>query len=80
MSDIQLMNVETIIEKAGGVGKLAALLSVRHPTVCDWRRTGYVPGGRVIEISQKLNLDVTEVSKLITSATTRLHAVRSEAA
>lgn len=74
------MDVGTIITKAGGVGKLAALLDVRHPTVCDWKRTGFLPGGRVIEISQKLKLDVKEVSGLIKPAALRGKAAPARAA
>lgn len=62
------MNVQTIIQKAGGVGKLAALLGVSHPTVSDWKRTGFIPGGRIVQISKKLDVRVEDLSMLIKPA------------
>ena len=62
------MNVNTIIEKAGGVGKLASFLGISHPTVCDWKRTGFIPGGRLVQISQLLGLQVDALSALIKPA------------
>jgi DNA-binding transcriptional regulator YdaS (Cro superfamily) len=74
MSDTFAMNVQTIIERAGGVGKLAALLGVSHPTVSDWKRTGSIPGGRVVQISSALGLSVDEVIKLVPSPRSRTDA------
>ncbi len=68
MSDITAMDVQTIISKAGGVGKLAALLGVSHPTVSDWKRTGFIPGGRIVQISKKLDVKVEDLSALIKPA------------
>lgn len=68
MSYILVMNVQTIIQKAGGVGKLAALLGVSHPTVSDWKRTGFIPGGRIVQISRKLDVRVEDLSMLIKPA------------
>lgn len=65
ISDILIMNVQTIIQKAGGVGKLATLLGVSHPTVSEWKRTGFIPGGRLVQISRKLDVKVEELSALI---------------
>lgn len=68
MSDITVMNVQTIIQQAGGVGKLAAILGVSHPTVSDWKRTGFIPGGRIVQISKKLGFKVEDLSMLIKPA------------
>ena len=54
-----MMNTNPITEAitlAGGVGKLAALLGVKHPAVIRWRalwddgRTDAIPASRAIEI------------------------------
>ncbi len=59
------MDVDTLIMKAGGVGKLAAKLKLSHPTICDWKRTGFIPGSRAVQISTALDIEISEVSKLI---------------
>lgn len=65
MSDIDVMDVNALINTAGGVGKLAAKLSVSHATVCDWKRTGFVPGSRAAQISQIMGIPSEEVLSLI---------------
>lgn len=75
MSDISFMDVDTLIEKAGGVGKLAETLDVSHPTICDWKRTGFIPGSRAVQISNALKLKIEDVSKLIKPASTKKASV-----
>ena len=59
------MNVHTIIERGGGVSQFAAKLSVSHSTVCNWKRTGFVPGHRAVQISQALGLPLESVAALV---------------
>jgi hypothetical protein len=56
------MDVQTIIEKAGGVGKLASTLGVSHSTVCDWKRLGFIPSRRIMQISRTLGLPAETVA------------------
>ena len=59
------MSVESIIKDAGGVAKLAALVGVSHPVVSDWKRKGFFPGSRAVQISTILNLPLEEVARLV---------------
>lgn len=65
MSDNSGMDVQTLIDKAGSVPELAALAGVARTTVLDWKRTGYVPGNRVAQISKALDLPAEDVLKLV---------------
>lgn len=67
MSDSMGMDVQKLITNAGGVGKLAQRLGVKHSTVCDWKRTGWVPGNRVSQISKELGVSASEVLTLVRS-------------
>ena len=58
------MDVQTIIENAGGVGKLATLLGVQHPTVSGWKADGAIPASRLMQISGLLNLSIDEIKHL----------------
>jgi len=59
------MDVETLIKDAGGVGKLAAKLGVSHTSVCDWKRVGFIPSARIVQISAATAIPVEALSKLI---------------
>ena len=58
------MDIEALIEKAGGVGKLAGKLGVSHSAICDWKRAGAIPAGRAIQISRTLNVPVEKILEL----------------
>jgi hypothetical protein len=62
------MDIQTLIDKAGGVAQLARLLGCGRTTVLDWRRSGTIPGHRVRQVSEVLDLPITEVVKLVASA------------
>jgi DNA-binding transcriptional regulator YdaS (Cro superfamily) len=55
------MSVDEIIEKAGGVGKLAEILGVSHSSVCDWRRSERVPVQRAIAIHETLGIPLHKI-------------------
>ena len=59
------VDIETLIRKAGGVGKLATALNVSRPTVCGWKKTGFLPGARVVQISRALSVPIEDLSNLI---------------
>jgi DNA-binding transcriptional regulator YdaS (Cro superfamily) len=59
------MDIDTIIERAGGVSKLAAILGISHPTVSGWKQDGYVPGARVRQISDLLGIPFCEMYSLV---------------
>ena len=58
------MDVQTLIDRAGGLSALMTKLGVARTTVLDWKRTGYIPANRVAQISAKLNLPLADVVKL----------------
>lgn len=66
------MDVQTLVELAGGVGKLADRLGVRHPTICEWKRLGHIPGNRVVQVSRALDLPINEVSQLVRAPKPRI--------
>ena len=59
------MDVQTIIEKAGGTAKLATRLKVARTTVLDWRRLGFIPGNRVAQISAELEIEPEALLPLV---------------
>lgn len=63
-----ILDIDILITRAGGVGKLASALQVSHPTVCDWRKTGFIPGSRATQISETLRLPIEDVVRLIKPA------------
>lgn len=71
MKEVPAIDIETIIEKAGGVPRLMALLGVARTTVLDWRRTGFIPANRVGQISDALKLPLEVVQKLAQGPKTR---------
>ena len=59
------MDVQTLVDKAGGPAEFAEVAGVARTTVYDWIKAGFVPGNRVAEISAALRLPITEVLKLV---------------
>lgn len=57
--------VEALVERAGGVKRMALLLGVSHSSVIDWKHAGYIPGGRALQISQVLHIDPKRILKLV---------------
>ena len=56
------MTLDEIIEKAGGVGKLADIAKVDHSTIsAGWRRRGRVPIHRARLIGPALGIPLHEI-------------------
>lgn len=58
------MDIQTLIDKAGGERDFQVLCDVARTTVLDWKRSGHVPANRVAQISAALDLPIEEVIKL----------------
>jgi DNA-binding transcriptional regulator YdaS (Cro superfamily) len=65
------MDIQTLIDKAGGTQKLADLLGVSRPTVLDWKRAGFIPGNRVAQISAALSIPVVVLIALVAAPVSR---------
>lgn len=59
------MDVQALIDAAGGVGRFASALGVKHSTVCDWKRTGLLPGARVPQISRTFDIPAEKLMALV---------------
>ena len=59
------MTIQDLIDRAGGIGKLADRLGVARASVYDWRRAGRIPLSRAIAIELKFHLDMLEVLDLL---------------
>lgn len=55
------MTVDEIIERAGGVSKLGALIGVDHSTVSGWKREGRVPSERAILIHELMDIPLADI-------------------
>ena len=64
MSYNRRMDVNTLIERAGGIEELAKRLGVHRVTVYDWKRQKVIPANRVTQISQIMDLPETDVLKM----------------
>jgi hypothetical protein len=64
MSDIACMDVQALIDKAGGEPEFQALCDVARTTVLDWKRTGQIPASRLPHISATLGVPLDDVIKL----------------
>lgn len=60
-----VMTVQDLINKAGGVTRLAELCGVSHSTVCDWNRDNKLPGHRVPQISELLSVPPIRLMPLV---------------
>lgn len=67
MSDNLRMDVQTLIDCAGGVGKLAKRLGVAHPTVCDWKRVGCIPASRMVQVANAFDISLDELRPIVRS-------------
>jgi DNA-binding phage protein len=59
------MEVQDLIERAGGEAKLAALCGVSRTTVYDWLRSNSLPGHRVEAISKGLGIPADTLLALV---------------
>lgn len=59
------MDMKSLIERAGGVAKLAALCGVSHSTVCGWKRDGFLPASRLGQIAEALQFPIAELLSLV---------------
>jgi hypothetical protein len=62
------MDIQALIEKAGGVPALGKRLGVARTTVLDWKRDGKIPGNRVAQIAAELKVDAGELLPLVRPA------------
>lgn len=76
ISDIDGMDVPTLIQQSGGRDKFRAALGVARTTILDWERLNRIPAGRVAQISEAFGLPVEDVIKLASGP----RAVSEEAA
>lgn len=58
------MDIQTLIDKAGGELEFRSLCGVARTTVLGWKQTGFIPSSRVAQISAALGVPVAEVIKL----------------
>lgn len=58
------MDVQTLIDKAGGVTKFAVKMGVSHCSVLDWKRDNRLPGSRVAQVSAVLGVPLEDVASL----------------
>ena len=58
------MDIQSLIDKAGGRDKLRAICDVGRTTILDWERLGRIPANRVAQISKALDLPLCDVIKL----------------
>lgn len=59
------MDVDGLIEKAGGLDQLAEQLGVARTTVSDWKRLGFLPGSRIPQIMDVLGVKPDDVLPLV---------------
>ncbi len=64
MPYIVCMDIERLIEVAGGVAKLADGLGVRHSSVCEWKSRGSIPARRLVQIGALIGLRPEELLHL----------------
>ena len=59
------MDVQTLIKRAGGAGKLARILGVKHNTVSHWKETGRLPAIRVLQINEVMRIPLAQLMPLV---------------
>ena len=59
------MEVQDLIEAAGGEAHLAALAGVHRTTVYEWKRGNFLPGHRVQAISKGLGIPADTLLALV---------------
>lgn len=73
------MDVQTLINKAGGESKFQELCKVARTTVLDWKRTGFLPANRIAQISAATGVPLEEVIKLAPPPRQRAPSPNAEA-
>jgi hypothetical protein len=58
-------DIESLIDRAGGVRELGQMLGVARTTVLTWRAHGLIPGSRIGQISRALKIPVGDLLPLI---------------
>jgi DNA-binding transcriptional regulator YdaS (Cro superfamily) len=69
------MDVQVLVEKAGGVSKMAARCGVSHSTVCGWKRGNFLPGNRVRQIAELLTIPVEALLPMVRTPVSRKASV-----
>lgn len=59
------MDVDSLINRAGGVMELAGIARVARTTVLHWRKTGHVPGSHLYAISVGLKIPQSKLVGLL---------------
>jgi hypothetical protein len=59
------MDVQGLIDMAGGTVELAARLGVARTTVLDWKRFGRIPGNRVGQIALAFGIPADDLLPLV---------------
>lgn len=80
MSDNLPMDVQTLIDKAGGEQQFRALFKVARTTVLGWKRSGLLPANRIAQISEALDVPLEAVIKLAPEPRQRANASAEDAA
>lgn len=58
------MDVQTLIDMAGGAPELGTRLGVSRTTILGWKKSGNIPANRVAQISTAMGVPLSEVVKL----------------
>ena len=58
----KLNGVEKAIENAGGARLFAARLGVSHQAVYQWRKQGWVPDKRVLQVEKLFGIEREELA------------------
>jgi len=59
------MDVQSLIDHAGGTAELASLLGVARTTVLDWKRDGLIPGSRLAQICSVFGIPPEELLPIV---------------
>ena len=59
------MKVQELIDRAGGIGALAALLKVSRTSVYDWRRKGSIPPWYIGDLRREFEVTFEEAVELV---------------
>lgn len=65
------MDIQTLIDRAGGEAEFRALCDVARTTVLDWKRTGQIPASRIPGISEALGIPLGDIIGLASPPTRR---------
>ncbi|QDH50411.1 hypothetical protein [Caulobacter phage KcrB] len=59
---LKVNGVEKAIENAGGAQQFAARLGVSHQAVYQWRKKGWVPTKRVLQVEKLFGVEREELA------------------